>query len=291
MTRSLLRRSLSILLLALMCFVPSGCDDETAPRTVPFRVDVTVLGPDDRPVEGMEVRLHVPIPGFMLKSAASVRRAATVIEVKAPQRARQILEIYDLDGELVRELYDDVTDAGQYQYVFDGKNDKGVALLGTHVLDFRLTARDESTDEVLFQDRYWATLFTGIDVQQTQLLGVTDPTGRVTVTDQSLFPGLYELPDLNFVDEAGQFMGTFNFGDGALFVLHPPGTSTYSTSQHTIHEGPNEVILAWSPPPAPSDPSSETAAPKLSGPTVARRNAPIVPLEWEFPQNYPNPFN
>lgn len=294
MTRVSPRRCLVLFLLTLGVFGQIACDDDdgTRPGSDAFDLEVTVLGPDDQPVEGLEVRLHVPIPGFDPFKSALAKRASTTLRLTAPKEARHTIEIYDLEGELVRILYDGLRPAGQHSFVFDGHDDKGNELLGTHVLDFRFTARDAATDSVLFEAQHWGTLHTGIDIARTHLLGVTDARGKVRVDDRSLFPGLYELPDMEYLDESGQVSGTFGFDMEADLILHVPGSVNYTSTTHTLEDGPNDIALSFTPPaPAEGSTGGETASADPRGAVAASKDAPGVPLEWQFYPNYPNPFN
>ncbi|MGA9117889.1 MAG: FlgD immunoglobulin-like domain containing protein, partial [Bacteroidota bacterium] len=135
----------------------------------PYTLDVAV--PTGVGAKALEVRLHVyarftgtiyfdDLSAQVIRTATAVAangnlpktyelsqnypnpfNPSTNIQFAAPREGRVILSIYNILGQKVRTLVDEVRSAGRYTIVWDGKDDQGVNV-GTGMYLYRLQAGD-----------------------------------------------------------------------------------------------------------------------------------------------------
>jgi hypothetical protein len=273
---------LSLLLLILMLSAAGCGEDTTTPGTASFRLNLAVTDPMGDPVAGLEAKLDVSIPGVGLDAA----KASTALAFDVAHESDVSLVIYDLEGKVVRNLVDDTLPAGRH-IVMICCDDQGQPLQGTHVYRCEMVATEAGLER--FRESIYMTLYTSLDHDQQPLLGVTDLGGRISFTDKTEFPFLYELGPQPLLDENSTIMGTFDFSELVTIALVDPATNLRLETEVVITDGPNRINLVWD-----EDLASKVSAnpaPPHHGTLAATKAGPIPPPEYSLGPNYPNPFN
>lgn len=276
-----------------------GCDDDPAGPGdgLPFSFELTVQTAIGAPVRGLEIALNVPLLGAGLDRAA---KAATVAHFCASDLLDADLEVYDLDGDLVRTLMKDYpAQPGIHAVVFDGRDDLGEPILGTAVLDIRLELRSPLDGSLVATDSFRSVLYTGLDAEQRPVLGTTDFQGRIVTTQRRLFPFLYDLGDLIRYDESAESLGTFMISDTVEIFINDPIAHLQAMARFRITDGPNAFTMTW-PPGAeaivaagPAHGTGSEAGAEAGPAAEPATEADIEPVVGCEPDMivFPNPFN
>lgn len=267
----------------------AGCsDDSTGPDGKPFALDLMIQDPTGLPVPGLEAKLHVPIPGFPVAAAKS----RTTIQFSIPEATHIALNVYDLEGELAKALWEADLTAGVRQVVAAGGQDDDF-LLGSRIYRYELVATVDGNET--FRDSKYMAVYTSIDIDQQPVLGISDRDGLIRFTDKTHFPFLYELGPQPMVDENGNTVGAFEFSDVVIVRLYDPVSGMHMNHEVSIGDGRNVRTLVWDIEKAVGDSDGPAAEP---GPALIDAlgsdkpaTAAIPPLEYELRQNLPNPFN
>lgn len=272
-------------LLWLFLAVPflGACEEDSDPPVDPgFSVDLTVVDSNGDAMAGVEAYLHIPLPPGITQDKSS-GRAATAFRFEIPAPRRVSLDVYDLQGEPVRQLLDAELPAGAHELVWDARDQTGQPFLGTRV--FEVLMRVFDGDKLLYGSSVYPVLHTGLDAGQQPLVGTTDASGRLRIEDRDLFPMLDAPTDLEAMDETGASQGSFAIGDEAQVRLRDPNTQESMVVTMDIQEGPNRRTVAWTPAPAP---------PARIPAVLPAKDVPVVPVPpngLELRTNFPNPFN
>lgn len=284
-------RTLTSCLLLLALALPGCSDDGASPSVKPFALELTIQDPLGQPVEGLEAKLHVPIPGFPISAA----KPMTTVQFSVPVAAHVNLSVYDLEGQLARTLWDAPVNAGVLTVAVAGGNDPDF-LLGSRIYRYEMVAAVDSVET--FRDSKYMSLYTSIDVDQRPVLGVSDREGIIRFTDRTHFPFLYGLGPQPWVDENGDPAGTFEFDDVASVRLYDPIGGVYINYDVPVSEGRNAQVLVWDAAKARPEADWRGAAVAAVGPAPGRgegaamtAGAAVPVLEYRLWQNSPNPFN
>lgn len=271
------------LLISFLILGAAGCGEDAAePGTPSFGLYVSVSDPAGNPVAGLEAKLNVAIPGV----GPDFAKATTVLPFIMAHESEVSVVVYDLEGNLVKNLVSAVLPAGRHQVVF-AVDEQGQPLQGTHVYRCEMAASADGLER--FRESIYITLYTSFDDDQRPLLGVTDLGGRIAFADKTEFPFLYDLGPQTQVDENSEIIGTFDFSDQVTIILVDPATDLRLSYEVAITDGRNLVELVWD-----EDLATKREAdpvPRRPGMPVTALAAPIPPAEYTLEQNYPNPFN
>ena len=284
------RRSRAIapafLLIALSALV-AGCGDDDQPlASAAFRLDLRIADASGAPVPGLEVGLHVPIPGLEPVAAKAATRLEFAVAVGCSVR----VDVDDMEGRPYQVLVRDAFGPGVYALLFGAGSPPPI---GTHVYRARMTAWDDTT--TYHTESVLMTLMTSFDVDQMPILGTSDADGAVRCDDRREFPFLYDIWPQMARDENGDEMGEFTPASEVEFLLREAGTGdSWVRYTAVIEPGVNRVDLVWDPQPkrgavaAPSGLRSVEAAGRAD---VFRRKDLPLPQVFDLRPNYPNPFN
>jgi len=280
-------RSRVPLLLPLTLLFLFGCEEDSEPPVdpPPFSLEISVFDGVGGAIQGVEAYLHIPLPGL---GPDKVRRPATIFRFALADQRGVRFDILDLQGNVVRALYQGELAAGQHELVWNGTDDGETVFRGTRVFEARLQVFAGET--LLYQDSIHPVLYTGVDAEQQPLLGVTDASGTIVIEDRELFPMLDAPIDLPVTNEAGESLGTFSIGDEVEIRFVDPSTQETKVVVAEIVDGRNETGVQMGPVPAPD--GSATVPAIL--PPVTPKDVPDVPEPPEgfaLHPNFPNPFN
>lgn len=276
-------------LLLLLCFIllPTGCYESGEDR--PFYLQLRVVDVDGRPMRDLELSAHVPLdyPGAA-KRPESSKRAATRIQMTVPVAAYGTIDLFHIDGDLMRHLHAAEFPAGQHELVFDGLDEQGTRLYGT--IPFRVRAKfyESEGGPLLWEGQSLCVLYTGVDEQQRLPLGTTDGRGMILVTERRHFPFLFNLSSLRAVDLDGLDVGAIEILDEVEFTAREASSGQSVRKITSLRDGPNRVDMIWNP--APVAESSESAAHLLS-PRAKDVEGGGPPVEFSVEVCRPNPFN
>lgn len=273
-------------MVALLLCLTSCNDDPTAPAASGFSVEVIVSLADGSPVEGVDVvvwNLSSSLQHY-LQDSVFPRRAATDLEFSLAEPGDCWLEVTDLEGRVVQTVIDGTTLPVGRHSVRIGASIEYTS--GVEVFRYELRVHDPESGAERFRD---AKYMTAVHLDRTRLLPrTTDTEGRIRIDDPTCVPGLYELPTLSAVDEAGDPMGGFALDDSLTIGLFDgAGNSLYV--ERVVVNGPNRFEITWDPSsPSPWGPQSASQSPATK---AMHARVPIVPAEDRLDQNRPNPFN
>lgn len=271
--------------IVLLTFALAGCSDNgTEPGVKAFALDLVIQDTTGLPVPGLEAKLHVPIPGFPVAVAKSV----TTIQFGIPETAHITLNVYDLEERLVREVWGADLMAGVHQVAVAGGHDEDF-LLGSRIYRYELVAAIDGAET--FRDSKYMSVYTSPDVDQRPVLGVSDQDGLIRFTDKTHFPFLYDLGPQPMVDENGNPVGTFEFGDVVIIRLHDLVAGLHMNHEVRISEGHTVQTLVWDAEKAVRDVTEPAVAPASVAGSDTLTSVVILPLQYELRQNLPNPFN
>ncbi len=176
-------KKLTVAMILILAIV-NGCgnEDPAKPGTTDFSVNLTVTDPAGDPVSGLEAKLHVLLPPQIMPNAAKVQ---VKIPFSVPVTAAVSLIVYDMDGNIVNSLIDQIIPAGE-NYVVLAKDEEGNPLIGTHLYRCEMVATVEGVEQ--FRAETFVTLYTGVDIDQRPVLGLTDARGQLTYNKRTEFP-------------------------------------------------------------------------------------------------------
>ncbi len=276
-------RRILILLTVLLLFVATGCsEDTTNPVVTPFALNLIVTDAAGERLEGIEVRAHVQIPGFN----PNANKALTKIPFFLHETCDVMLNIYDVESRLIKTTLIEDARGGFHEWAAVVEED-GVPLTGTGLYRYELVASVDGTET--FRDSKTMTVYDSMDSDQQPVLGLTDAQGRISYTDQTRFPFLYEKGPQPGLDENGESVGSFDFSDMVAFTL----VNTHAnTNQSVVVEAVvrpelNIITLVWDE----SLLQKATEWPDTIGPVGIASITDPLPTESSLEQNYPNPFN
>lgn len=282
--------------MALVVMTGSCADDPVEPDGQPdFAFEATVKDTNGAPVSGLQATLFVPLDPpdgrpEQPSDTASPDKANVLLRFETPVEARLHIQFLDLLRRPVKDLLDEVLPAGAHLLAYDGTDEADEHLLGTVVLLCRLRAFDPVSHATLFADSTLAVLCTGVDRQQRPSLGTTDAAGVIRSVDPLLFPGIFQLPPLNGVDESGNGTGSFSISDSVQVLLRNPENGMEQTAVLAVGPGINRFDVIWDPARAATTTRGNVASlPRAWIEPVCPKEAASPPL-WSW-MLYPNPFN
>jgi hypothetical protein len=273
-----------------------SCDSDTTnpgDGGEPFRLTIEVK--DDKGTPMPDVRVgawnDLSIPVYSAVSVAGdyteeFRRPATMIPYTVAERSRVNLSVYDLKGDLVNVLVDDVYREGNLSAMWVNRQATPAG-----IYEIKMVAWEEFGTAVLFADSIYAVLY--IPDAEQNILGYTDSNGVFETTNRLLFPSVISgLPELVQTNPLGQPLGTFTYEDSITIALaDTAGSGRLAIYRGLLTNGDNTFVFQdprWLSLRLEPWPGTGT----LGSPAVAKEaRAPGQQYQWALEQNLPNPFN
>ena len=207
------------LLLILVCcglgLMISACGDDDGVKPSSFRVVINVSDDQGNPVSGLDLSL-VPDTPFYQDGKASGYRPSVIIPFILNQPANARLSIEDIEGVEVRLVGERPAVTGVHHWNWDGL-DNNEERLPSGVYTAHLVVKHLTTDEVIHEER--RDMLMAIMDPARMSVGTTNADGRIILSNQRLFPYLYDPADIPAVDENGHQMGNIRFTPLMRFML------------------------------------------------------------------------
>ena len=249
-----------------------------------FELNLTVAGPGNVPLEGVTAFLHVYLPSEFVPK---VTKAATAIRFTVPQASDVTLKVYDMDRHVVKTLLGGAVSAGLHEVVFHN-DDEGNLLYGIYFYCCEMVASVAGNE--VYRGETFMTLYTGIDLQQQPVLGVTDKAGKLTFDDSTEFPFLYNPGPQMSYDENSESRGSFEFTDKVEITLYHPTWDLYTTREVVIGLGRNNIELIWETKTSSPVSTTESVA-RPAGEVLGNSVGPVPEVYYSIGPAYPSPFN
>jgi hypothetical protein len=276
-------RSILLYACCALALLSTACSEDGLRRAFSFELLVEDLSGD--PVEGLRVQLHVPINDVSIKGAA--KRAKTMIGFAVPRAVYGEVNVLDLDGEILRHMFAGDLPAGEHQLAFDGLTDSSVVLLGTVPFVVEAIFSESEQGSEVWRAESACVLYTGADLNQQVVLGLTDADGRLEVADTDQFPFLDALPIFEGRDETGQDTGEFTLSTNVEIWLLDDASGGRQVEVIDIGPGRNKLEVVWDP--VIRAPREEAAATAHFATSVDLPSGP--PVRYRLDVCVPNPFN
>ena len=249
-------------------------------------VTLSVVDESGNPVTGANIKMM-----YDLDMTPGQYRPSTWFEVGVPANTNTNVSIYDLSGNIVSTLNDEVLVPGTYPFEIslDSALIALYAPLGMQVFRYSV-----DTATAGFLSKYM-TLVYGMDTAQIPSIGITNDLGVLAFNKSEWFPHLYNLPEMQFIDESNNAQGTFyvtDFIENSTIIItveHENRTKSYNTN---IVAGNNNIELIW-------DLNDERSMAinnyesdmGLLSPYIRDITPGSTPTDLSLSQNSPNPFN
>jgi hypothetical protein len=264
---------------------PTGGDDED------FSFKVTVVDTRGREVEGLLVGVWNDYDvGDYEYDRCEDSRFVTQIAFGVEEEADVLLEVYDLDGQLLRTLADETAAPGVYSKGFYGSSWDVPS--GTRVFEMQFVAREPDSRAILYRDSVYAVYWDGYN-EESCVIGATSAQGTFETDDVLLFPHLLDLPAIQATNPFGDPVGNVVLSDSVFIAVGDTtsGQNQWVRESHTVVDGANSITIVWDPDRATPAPVSPDAAAAEGVPTADVGLSHSWRYEWWLSQNYPNPFN
>lgn len=270
-------RMLSALALVLLIAV-AGCGDDTPTSTEDdsLLVALRVVDSDGEPLPDMRVNVANSILVDGVRGAAV--NSALHVPLDLEEQSRVRMNVEDLHGTRVASLVDDVLPGGSNVVLWSGLDDSGNTVpagrytIRVYVFDIETSARVLLDEAEVFLDRDG----------DSHVVGTTGADGRLVLTDETLFPGLFLLGEMDAVDEQGEVVGVLQVLAGASFWAWPATGGPAVWTESTLFYGSNSVELVYEP--------GKSAMPAAAALPAAVSGAETPEQETALGIPYPNPF-
>lgn len=273
-----------------------ACSDDAvnAPEKEGHLFETVVKDPSGAAVSGLSVSAWNQLSGVVVGLGSEPRSAAepmatTTITFDVPLACDFEVIVYDFDGAQVDTLAAGAFLAGSHNFQWvTGGLPGGV---------YRCVARVLSGG-ISFVDTIYPVLWYQDPVMNE--LGYTGGDGRYWTDEQLRFPNTLELPELAYVNEVNEILGTFGYSDSVVIVLTDTMTGLHEAYTRQMEAGVNRFELIWDPAiidrgigRGTQDDGAEAAVlpgrDEISGFGASCYGPP--PAVFHLHQNYPNPFN
>ncbi len=270
------------LALAALCLCVGACDDDDPVKPAEFAVTIQVKDTGGDPVEGL--RVHLVNDHIFFQDGGMAAKAAVVIPFRTEIPVHSVMTIEDIEGRTIRNLHEGSIQKGSYNIVWDGMNNAG-----DHQPSGRYTVHlvftNPETGSWVFEDRT-DMLLSMLDASRVPA-GFTNKNGKLVLNDKTLFPHLYDRPDLTATDENSQIMGMINLTSMMRISLSDTSGGGGMWFKMVVDDS-EPVNLIWNPRVAAAAPGDELPAPLFPG--VAKTDT-TQPELFDLGLVYPNPFN
>ncbi len=222
---------------ALVLF--AACNDDDGPAGPElFQVVLEVTDPDGAPVAGLELGLAPDTPFYMDGKVSSEVvsdsepgldlpypvpfNPSVMIKFTTAQQGTVSVVIEDVAGDPVRHLYREDQQAGLRTIMWNGQDDdQATAPAGVYFA--HLTQIEAESGNTLLDERR-PMLMANFYANQA-LVGTTDAEGRIVLSDERLFPYLFDVDPFPATDENGLTIGTITLTPAMRFYFTDPGSN------------------------------------------------------------------
>jgi len=277
-----LRKLHLFLALATLCLCVGACDDDNPVKPAGFAVTIQVNDIAGDPVEGL--RVYLVNDHAFFQDGGMAAKAAVAIPFYTEVPVHFVLTIEDIEGRAIRNLHEGDIQKGSYRFIWDGKNNADVYQPSGRYTA-HLVCTNQETRSWVFEDRT-DMLLSMLDSSKVPA-GFTDQNGKLVLRDQTLFPHLYDRPDLTATDENGQMMGLFNLTSMMRISLTDTAGGGGMWFKMAVDDT-EPVNLIWDPPVATAAGVGEFQEPVVSG--MVKKDTTRSEL-FNLRPAYPNPFN
>ena len=276
----MLPRNPWLLLLPAIALLGAGCsDDGTTPGDDQFKVTITVVDGAGQPVPNLDLAL-VSDNDFLQDKGAPAEpgpeKARAGIQFVVPVPSRVTLYIRDIEGRPVRTLLSETFPAGVHSSYWDGKNDAGDHQMSGRYTVYMTLLNEE---EILIGEA-------SVDILMALLgshpVGTTDANGRITLTDQRLFPHLYEREPITAMNESGEEIGMIELDETMIFNFYSQDEVQWQRFYGDV-AGAGGLQFVW-------DPAEKTESEALAFTGNDGIGVPPIPTGPDLVV-FPNPFN
>lgn len=287
------RLSLPVLLLGVMGYLLTSCDNNTAngpEGDMDFNIQIYVQDDQGNPLQDLQVScwncLDITSNSQDSKTPSiTIQPSQTVITYDITIGCLAQMYLLDLDGNHVATVIDDIQSAGYYSVMWNAGSDMPC---GVYLCILETT--DTLSDELLFGDTIYPVLWRPDPV--LTVVGYTSAEGVLSTSDRLLFPNTYELPVIYATDACGTEQGLIEFSSDVHFVITDTASAEYMTFDSAIVLGNNHFTVIWNPSKHGKVGISKfRVMSECEKPLEIIKVDPIIPDEWMLHQNYPNPFN
>jgi hypothetical protein len=268
------------LLILMALLLVSACSDDDPVVPPEFKVTIEVTDPQGDPVEGLDLSLTMDLE-FLQDKQDPPGRPAVAIPFELDQETIVRLSIDDITGSEVRLLGEQVFPAGSHTWVWNGLDDKG-GRLSSGVYHAHLVVHDVETEQELLDET--KVMFMAIIDPGRFSAGTTDADGKIELTDERLFPALFEVEDIPAVNENAEIMGTIEITPTTRFFL----ADLVNGGGHRFYEditGSTTIEVTWDPAKTGQNHAARTMQP------ADKADVDPVPMQNRLRQPYPVPFN
>jgi hypothetical protein len=276
-------KNIIISLLLIFGLIFNSCKKtSTEPKTNDdFIFKISVANSNNIPVSGLRVSAWNILP-FGNQSTQIMKKIlnppVTKIRVDIAVKSATSLMIFDLKNNLQTVLIDSIMNAGYWVFEWNGTNTAGDEL-HSGVYKCKLISRDTINSSILFSDSIYMVLWKA-PCTACEYLGYTGSKGEYQTNNSLLFPSLYFLPWIPYIDENNNTFANFRFQDSIIIVLNDTSQNRHQEYRRTIHWGVNQFKLTWDPP-AVQNKSNVEEYPSVLSSTLAPQE--ILSLQKQSP--------
>jgi len=241
--------------MGLLVFLGS-CKDDGPVTPKPFQVVIEVTDPGGAPVTGLQLGTALASPFYMdgKRSQASEPDEGLALPYPVPFYPTVLIEfstvqagtvgvvIEDVAGDPIRQLSRDGRPAGVHTMVWNGRDEDQEAVPSgvyyAHVTRF-------TGSGTMLLDTRRPMLMAAFYADQA-LIGTTDDQGRIVLSDERLFPYLFDVEPFPATNEIGETVGEITLTPAMRFYLTDPGSGR-TVRYDTQVTGPTTLHFIWDP--------------------------------------------
>ena len=175
-------------------------------NTCQFSATIT-LNNNSTPIEGADVIIQYDVSSIYGNTSS---RASQTIQYIIPSDGHLKITEYDLDGNALRILFDEITISGSNNIPIENPDSLNLAPFGISLTKIILEFNNQTTTK-------YSVLMTAPDFYQAKNLGQTNELGQFVLDSEFLtsytIPTFYDVSSIDLVDSEGNILGQFALND------------------------------------------------------------------------------